>query len=129
MAFMQIEVSGPEYWIILDGPCGGEMIPCDVCGRLLENDDSEDDYIQAAFAAISEFTENRKCWEIEEVFGYAGRLSAPGYLDCTDWMGPYDSAEEARLAVIEAYELCPVCEEYAGSPNLGVSSACNFYHY
>jgi hypothetical protein len=31
------------------------------------------------------------------------RLSASGYLDCTEWNGPFDSEEEARAYLEEAY--------------------------
>jgi hypothetical protein len=31
------------------------------------------------------------------------RLSAPGYLDCTDWEGPYDTKKEALKGLYEIY--------------------------
>lgn len=31
------------------------------------------------------------------------RLSADGYLDCTDWSGPYKSVDDAARALIEMY--------------------------
>jgi len=34
---------------------------------------------------------------------FCARLSAPGYLDCTDWHGPYDTAEDALQDVKDAY--------------------------
>ncbi len=37
--------------------------------------------------------------------GWYGRLSAPGYLDCTDWSGPFPTAEEALAYVMEFYEV------------------------
>ena len=37
--------------------------------------------------------------------GWYARLSAPGYLDCTDWMGPYKTAMKARAAVMDFYEV------------------------
>ena len=138
MPFMNVEVSGPEDWIIVDGPCGGETIPCDICGYLgdivddCDNEDGtfdEDRFLREAFAQVSDYTENRECWEIEEKSGYSARLSAAGYLDCTEWMGPYDSAKEARRAVIALYELCPACEDSAQGPKSGENPGCNFYHY
>ena len=33
------------------------------------------------------------------------RLSAPGYLDCTDWNGPFDTEKEALDYLVELYEL------------------------
>lgn len=135
MSFMQVEVSGPEKWIEVDGPMGSETIPCGVCGELLDYDEfiadggSDEDYVAAAFAEISDYTENRECWTIAEKTGWCGRMSAPGYMDSTEWMGPYDTAAEARRAVIEQFELCPACEDYADSPNVGENPACNFYHF
>ena len=35
--------------------------------------------------------------------GYYSRLSAPGYLDCTDWTGPYDSADEAGAELVSMF--------------------------
>lgn len=35
------------------------------------------------------------------------RLSAPGYMDCTDWSGPYETVEEARAAIVEMFEVDP----------------------
>ena len=35
--------------------------------------------------------------------GWFGRLSASGYLDCTDWHGPYASQAEALIALVDAY--------------------------
>jgi len=33
------------------------------------------------------------------------RLSAPGYMDCTDWSGPFDSEEEARAEIESVYDV------------------------
>ncbi len=35
---------------------------------------------------------------------YYCRLSASGYLDCTDWSGPYDSVEAAAQALLDMHE-------------------------
>ena len=37
--------------------------------------------------------------------GWYSRLSASGYLDCTDWQGPYKNAFRAIRAVCELYEV------------------------
>lgn len=47
-------------------------------------------------------------WDEETVAAGAGwysRLSAPGYLDCTDWQGPYVNAFRAIRAVCDFYEV------------------------
>jgi hypothetical protein len=33
--------------------------------------------------------------DVETVFGWFARYSAPGYMDCTGWSGPYEAEEEA----------------------------------
>jgi len=40
--------------------------------------------------------------------GWYGRLSAPGYLDCTDWSGPYSSEREASEALNDMYDGDPI---------------------
>ena len=43
----------------------------------------------------------RKC-------GWYARLSAPGYLDCTDWSGPFDSEKEANEYLNDMYDGDPL---------------------
>jgi hypothetical protein len=35
--------------------------------------------------------------------GWYSRLSAPGYLDCTDWLGPFETEDEAFEALYDMY--------------------------
>ena len=35
--------------------------------------------------------------------GYYSRLSAPGYLDCTDWSGPFENVHGAWADLLNAY--------------------------
>jgi len=37
--------------------------------------------------------------------GWYSRLSADGYLDCTDWQGPYDSADRAIKEVCDLFDV------------------------
>lgn len=48
--------------------------------------------------------------EIEEIEGFGARLSAPGYLDCTDWT-VFNTEEEAKAYLVETYDLCSRCGE------------------
>ena len=43
--------------------------------------------------------------------GWYYRLSAPGYLDKTDWTGPYDTEREAERACSEEDAICAHCGE------------------
>jgi hypothetical protein len=46
--------------------------------------------------------------EIEHVRGkFWCRLSAPGYMDCTDWSGPFDTLAEARAHIRDLYDVDP----------------------
>lgn len=43
--------------------------------------------------------------------GWYARLSAPGYLDCTDWVGPFETEEEADGYLGDYYDGDPLEEE------------------
>ena len=43
-----------------------------------------------------------------KVTGWYSRLSASGYLDCTDWSGPYASEDEADEALNDMYDGDPI---------------------
>lgn len=40
---------------------------------------------------------------LERNAGYFARLSAPGYLDCTEWNGPFETELEAEEYLVEMY--------------------------
>lgn len=46
--------------------------------------------------------------------GWYSRLSAPGYLDATEWQGPYPNAFRAIRAVCELYEVDVHGEDRSG---------------
>jgi hypothetical protein len=52
--------------------------------------------------AISDYCENREVWSIELVYGYGARMSAPGYMDRTDW-SVFGTVEEAEEYLEEYY--------------------------
>lgn len=39
--------------------------------------------------------------------GWFWRLSAPGYMDCTDWCGPFDTLEDAKADCRDTYDIDP----------------------
>ena len=41
--------------------------------------------------------------DVETIFGWGARYSAPGYMDCTDWVGVYETEEEAVEECREIY--------------------------
>ena len=56
-----------------------------------------------------EFTEGTKLFGTDKVSGWFARLSAPGFMDCTEWEGPFDTEWEAKAEIFENYEVCPDC--------------------
>lgn len=44
--------------------------------------------------------------ETEVITGYGARLSAPGFMDCTDWC-VFDTLAEARSYIEETWEVDP----------------------
>ena len=56
--------------------------------------------------------------EMKITKGWCSRLSAEGYTDCTDWLGPYESIEQATEALDEVYGAeCCYCAERVGAGN------------
>jgi len=50
--------------------------------------------------------------ETEEITsGIFCRLSAPGYMDCTDWSGPHDTLETAQKDIADTFDVCAECGE------------------
>lgn len=41
--------------------------------------------------------------DIETQEGWAVRLSAPGFLDCTEWQGVFSTEEEALQSILETF--------------------------
>jgi hypothetical protein len=58
----------------------------------------------------------------EKVRGWFARLSAPGYLDATDWWGPFDSESEAREYIAENYDVDPHSGDPLDGPQLGYTN-------
>ena len=80
--------------------CGeGVVAPCDAFGTA------------AAFATEMEAMPT----SVERVRGkWWARLSAPGYLDATDWNGPFDTEAQARESIESMYEVDPETGEDLG---------------
>lgn len=56
-----------------------------------------------------ECTDGTELHGTEEITCWFTRLSAPGYLDPTEWMGPYDSEWKAKDDLRFTYDVCPEC--------------------
>jgi hypothetical protein len=104
MAFMQHQITAKCNWLKVETSQGTEF----VAGNLVTVRDSEPKTHPLSKAkreeykkAIWEFTEGEpESWE--NVQGYGARLSAPGYMDCTEW-SVFDTYGEAREYLMETY--------------------------
>ena len=87
MSFMSVETFHGKM-MQFDGRNGIDIVPLDVA-----------DITRDALMRES------KGFEVTEeiISGWFARYSAPGYLDCTDWMGPYGSKSEAIREVRSVY--------------------------
>lgn len=85
MSFMEPQVTGKTKWYQVDTDNGIVSYPADnftTTDVALENDVEDED--------------------VNTVVGYGARMSAPGYLDCTEWV-VFDTAEEAEAYLAEEY--------------------------
>ncbi len=102
MAFMQLFVE-QGLWLVIDTSNGTFVVPADIppvdVSELPIGETTEDADI---LDAVSEYVEGEP-YDVTLKEGYCARYSAPGYLDCTDWCGPYDTSEQAETECREVY--------------------------
>jgi hypothetical protein len=91
MAFMIPEYVRAPFLVCEDRRGEGQAVPADVMSR-------------EAFALECEI--DAKDVDLIEDKWWS-RLSAPGYMDCTDWHGPFESEESARAALSKWYDVDP----------------------
>lgn len=111
MSFMQQQIQKGS-WLLVDGPCGVDAIPANLFSReVIESfghtgaewrAEPDSEGFERLFASISDYTENREAWSIELKRGFGARLSAPGYMDCTEW-SVFDTEQEAQEFLDEFY--------------------------
>jgi hypothetical protein len=90
MGFMQKQITEKKLWWIVETTQGTDALPVDLIGKAPADSEAFRDYCEGDVLS----------WEQRE--GYGARLSAPGYLDCTDWT-VFDTSEEAEKYLEEMY--------------------------
>jgi len=91
MSFMEKQITRKCQWYRVETSAGTEFVDADAVGKQ-EVADSD---------GLKDYCEGRPIsWELIE--GYGARLSAPGYLDCTEW-AVFDTSEEAEEYLEENY--------------------------
>ena len=98
--FMQEQITNKVRWLRVETKdAGTEFISVYDTGLDIPNGN---DFEQPDVAAtIRQYTEGEpESWE--NIEGYGARLSAPGYLDCTEWT-VFDSLDAAQEYLTETY--------------------------
>src|SRR6267142_6162114 len=106
MAFMQKQVTGKQAWIRVETSCGTEFVDAVSLGLNLRDSQPKTHSLcpkelEQAIASLSDYCEGT-IQEWETIRGYGARLSAPGYLDCTEWT-VFDTQEEAQTYLDENF--------------------------
>lgn len=83
MAFMQAQITSKQAWVEIETSDGGTtyVLESDAHDTLQGDEGSE---------------------AVGMVSGYGARLSAPGYMDCTDW-AVFDTVQEAADYLLDTY--------------------------
>ena len=79
---------------------------------LLEQPNGESHLFDDIYDATNNIHEDKEIGDGEQYtitcqHGWFARLSADGYMDCTDWGGPFSSEEIARDYIADNYEVDP----------------------
>lgn len=112
-AFMEPQI---EYgtWISIDGPMGGEENVADYVDleeiKGLQKEIEENGEVSLEGTSLHDFFDNNIAFEIDVIQGYGARLSAPGYMDATEW-AVFDTEQEAKEYLMETYDLDENLEE------------------
>jgi hypothetical protein len=93
MGHMQAEWYETDYWRV-ETTAGTWIIPQDV----------ESDPNNLAAYVEGEIADPEQ--DVYAEHGWIGRLSAPGYLDATDWSAA-ETEQDLKEQLAELYELCP----------------------
>jgi hypothetical protein len=104
MAFMQQEITDSQTWLEIDGTHGITFIPTDLLSADEFRDATQTEY-DLSDASLAESFGKYYDGTVESVslrIGFGARLSAPGYMDCTEW-SVYDTREQAAAELAEMY--------------------------
>lgn len=106
MGFMQRQVTRKMNWIQVETNVGTEYIPGDL-GIFVRNSECAsqpltETELHESRKKLQDYVEGSVIHSWENIRGYGARLSAPGYLDCTEW-NVFPTEQEAREYLDENY--------------------------
>jgi hypothetical protein len=103
MSFMQQQVTRKLDWYEIDGNEGITFVPVEDVGKPdLDGIEDADEREDALKDFVQDYYAGREIFSVQITTGFGARLSAPGYMDCTDW-AVFDTAEEAQAYLDETY--------------------------
>ena len=105
MGFMQPEVVHQSAWHV-ETHYGMEIVPA----WLVPEEPSAHDLDPFCESDVLRGAAGEPA-DVEFETGWYARLSAPGYMDRTDWIGPYETEGEALKALADTEYLCEECWE------------------
>lgn len=111
MSYMQPDITN-EPFVILETRRGDYYaVPQDVCGRPPKRDGTEATREKRArwFKGAADFVDGPGPVVRARFYSRSYFTRAPGYLEATEWAGPFKSEREARAYLSETYDLCPEC--------------------
>ncbi len=94
MSFMQRQITPQQPWWEVETTSGTFFVDKSLCGIRGVND-----YVEGKVLSVS------------HTVGYGARLSAPGYMDCTEWC-VFSTPEEAKNYLDEMYDNADEEEDY-----------------
>lgn len=85
-----------DTFVIVDTNCGSFSFPSDLIGKdlLARVQDENAILTNEEQKELLQYTGGYTFFSAEVQTGYFSRLSASGFLDCTDWNGPYSTLYE-----------------------------------
>lgn len=93
-SFMRPYIEHGDYFKV-NTSAGTEIVPCDVIGRTMNvHVDALLNYLEGTPDDPEELCEVQTGW--------LARMSAPGYMDCTDWSA-HASEDDARAFLLDTY--------------------------
>lgn len=106
MPFMQKQVTVKQSWIEVETTHGTEFLDAVCLGLNVRDSQTEthpltDKERESIISELSDYCEGA-IQEWKTIRGHGARLSAPGYMDCTEWT-VFDSPEEASAYLEEMY--------------------------
>jgi hypothetical protein len=102
MAFLQKQITNEQRWLRVETTQGTEFLPVDLVGDLPGSQFLADGVTEENSSDVQAYCEGKvQSWE--NIKGYGARLSAPGYLDCTEW-AVFDTQGEAEKYLDEMFD-------------------------